>query len=129
MNKYVHDVICFLYYEYWTNKWKYIPYISVTHKVLKFCRSKTATLAPDVCDVHGASSLYTKTCWQKFFYICICIYIYMYMHIYIYVYIYIIQGFPYWGNGQRFAHSPKICSLPPPYQNFIPSLPKVNSTQ
>ena len=27
--------------------------ISVTHKVLKSCRSKIATLAHDVCDVHG----------------------------------------------------------------------------
>ena len=48
-------------------------YISVTHKVLKSCRSKMATLAHDVCDVHGASSLYIK----KFFYI----YIYIFSHL------------------------------------------------
>ena len=48
-----HDMINLFYYEDWTDKWKYIPYISVTHKVL---RSKTATLA-HVCDVHGASLL------------------------------------------------------------------------
>ena len=35
-----------------------------THKVLKSCRSKMATLAHDACDVHGASLLYVKTCWQ-----------------------------------------------------------------
>ena len=32
----------------------------MTHKVLKSCRSKMATLAHDVCDVHGASLLYIK---------------------------------------------------------------------
>ena len=37
----------------------------MTHKVLKSCRSKMATLAYDVSDVHGASSLYIKTCWQS----------------------------------------------------------------
>ena len=47
--------------------------ISVTHKVLKSCRSKMATWAHDVCDVHGASSLYIKICWQSSFYISICI--------------------------------------------------------
>ena len=36
--------------------------ISVTHKVLKSCRSMVATLAHDVCDVHVASYLYVKTC-------------------------------------------------------------------
>ena len=39
----------------------------MTHKVLKSCRSKMATLAHDVCDVHGASSLYIKTCWQSLY--------------------------------------------------------------
>ena len=37
----------------------------MTHKVLKSCRGKMATLAHDVCDVHGASSLYIKTCLYK----------------------------------------------------------------
>ena len=36
----------------------------MTHKVLKSCRNKMATLAHDVCDVHGAALLYIKTCWQ-----------------------------------------------------------------
>ena len=71
---------------------QYIPYISVTHKVFKSCRSKMATSAHDICDVHGSFSLMAK----------------------------FIQGFPYWGVGesptnQQFAHSP------PPHQIFIPS--------
>ena len=37
------------------NTQKYIPYIYVTHKLLKSCRSKMATLEHDVCDVHRAS--------------------------------------------------------------------------
>ena len=36
---------------------QYIPYIFVTHKVLKSCSSKIATLAHDICDVHGDFSL------------------------------------------------------------------------
>ena len=51
---------CLLYYEHWTDKSKYLPYIFVTHKVLESCGSKMATLAHDVCDVHGDSSLYIK---------------------------------------------------------------------
>ena len=54
------DVINFLYYKQWTDNWKYISYISVTHQVLKSSRSKMATFEHDVCDVHGASSLYIK---------------------------------------------------------------------
>ena len=34
--------------------------------MIKSSRSKMATLAYDVCYVHGASSLYIKTCWQSF---------------------------------------------------------------
>ena len=49
-------MIYLLYYKHWTDKWKYIPYISVTHKVLKSCRSKMTTLEHNVCDKHGASS-------------------------------------------------------------------------
>ena len=67
--KHVHDMINLFYYEHWTDKLKYIPYISVTHKVLKSSRSKMATLA-HVCDVHGASSLYIKTCWESK-YVCV----------------------------------------------------------
>ena len=62
--KHVHDVINLLYYEHWTDKRRYIPYISVAHKVLKSCRSKMANF---VCDVHGAPSLYLKNCWQSSF--------------------------------------------------------------
>ena len=39
----------------------------MTHKVLKSCRSKMATLAHDICDMHGAFSLYIVTCWQSFY--------------------------------------------------------------
>ena len=55
-----------------------------------------ATLAHDVCDVHGASLLYIKTCWQGLY-----------------------RVFPtnVWGSfptNQKFAHSP------PPHQICIP---------
>ena len=76
-------------------------YISVTQKVLKSCRSKMATLAHDVCDVHGASSLYVK----KFF------------HIYIYIYIY--RAFPTGGWGESSPDQPKIFSSAPPHQKPI----------
>ena len=70
--KHIHDVIKLLNYEHLTEKRKYIAYISVTSKVLKSSRSKMATLAQDVCHVHGASSLYIKSCWQIFFiYVCV----------------------------------------------------------
>ena len=61
-------------YEHWTDKWKYIPYISVAQTVLKSCGSKMATLAHDVCDAYGTSLLYIKTCWESSF-----IYIYIYI--------------------------------------------------
>ena len=49
----------------------------MTHKVLKSCRSKMSTLAHDVCDMHGASSLYiSKNLLAKF-----------------------MQGFPFLGDG------------------------------
>ena len=56
-----------------------------------------ATLEHDVCDVHGAFSLYIKTCWQSLY-----------------------RVFPTGGMGsplfnQKFAHSP------PPHQIFISS--------
>ena len=90
--KHFHYVINLLYYEHWTDKQKYIPYISVTLKVLKSCRSKMVTSAHDVCDVHGASSVNVKPCWQKFFYKS-CLYV---ANIYIYIYIYTarMEGFP-----------------------------------
>ena len=67
----------------------------MTHKVLKSCRSKMATLAHDVCDVHGASTLYIKHVGKVY------------------------TGFSLlgWGSpttNQKFAHSP------PPHQIFIP---------
>ena len=74
--KHVHEVINLLYSKHWTDKWKYIPYISVTHQVLKPCRSKISTLEHDVYDAHGASSLYKKPV-GKF-----------------------IQSFPYWEDGE-----------------------------
>ena len=66
--KHVHDVIYVSYHKHWIDKWKYIPYIYVTHKVFKSCKSKMATSAHDVCDVQKASSLYIKTCWQSLLY-------------------------------------------------------------
>ena len=48
--KHVHVLINLFYYEHWADKWKHIPYISLTHKVLKYCRSKMVTLANDVCE-------------------------------------------------------------------------------
>ena len=59
-----------------------------------------ATLAHDVCDVHGAFSLYIKTCWQSLY-----------------------RVFPTRGMGesltnQKFAHSP------PPHQILILSRQK-----
>ena len=65
--KHVHDVVNLLHYKHWTDKWKYILYISAAHKVLKSCISKIATLAHDVCHVHRAFSLYRKTCWQSLY--------------------------------------------------------------
>ena len=75
------------------------------NKVLKSCRRKMATLEHDVCDMHGASSLYKKTCWQSLYRI-----------------------FP--SRAMRESlEQPKICSFTPSPPNFY-SLPrKVNSTQ
>ena len=107
--KHVHDVINLLYYKHWTEKWKCIPYIYVTHKS---CRSKMATLEHDVCDVHGASSslyvmctLYIKTYWQGFY-----------------------RVFPTRGMGES-LHPPKIYSFTPSPPNIYSLPPKVNSTQ
>ena len=66
-------MINLLYHGHWTDDRKYIPYISVTHKVLKSCRIKAATWGHDV---YEAFSLYKKTCRWNVSYICICIYIY-----------------------------------------------------
>ena len=74
--KHIHDEINLLNYEHLTDKRKYITYISVTSKVLKSSRSKMVTLAQDVCDVHGASSLYIKSCREI---------LYLYKIIFIYV--------------------------------------------
>ena len=72
--------------------------------MLKSCRSKIATLAHDVCDVHRASSLYIKTCWQS-------------LH----------RIFPTGGIGES-PHQQKICSFTPSQPNFYSLPPKVNST-
>ena len=42
--------------------------IYLSHTVLKSRRSKIATLAQYVCDVHRAFSLYIKTFWQSSMY-------------------------------------------------------------
>ena len=72
--------------------------------MLKSCRGKTATLTHDVCDVHGASSLYIKTCWQS-----------------------LDRVFPTEGMLE-FPHQQKICSFTPSPPNFYSLPPKVNST-
>ena len=111
-------MINLLYYQHWIDKWKYVPYISVTCKVLKSCRSKMATLAHDVCDVRGACSLYIKTCRQSSF-----TYVYR-------VYMYICtQGFPYGGIGEVPPTKQKFSYPLPPHQVFVSSPPKANSTQ
>ena len=104
--KHLHDVINLLYYEHWTDKWKYTPYISETRKVLKSCRSKMATWTHDVCDVHGRSFfIMYENLLTKFF-----------LHN---TYIWVLL------TKQKFAHlSPTWKNSP--HQIFIPSLPKVN---
>ena len=64
-----------------------------------------ATLEHDECDVHGAYSLYIKTCWQS-----------------------LCRVFATGGMGES-SHQPKICpfTLSPP--NFYSLPPKVNSTE
>ena len=103
--KYIHGMIHLLYCRHWTDKRKYIPYISVTHKVLKSCRSKMATLAHDVYDMHGAFSLYIKTCCQSLYRVSL------------------LLG----GMGES-PHQPKICSFTPSPPNLYSLPPKVNST-
>ena len=71
--------------------------------MFKSCRSKVATLEHDVYDVHGASSLYIKTCWQGLY-----------------------RVFPTGGMGECPLQT-NICSFTPP--NFYSLPPKVNSTQ
>ena len=91
-------MIDLLHYKHRTDKRKYISYISVTHKVLKSCRSKMATLEHDVCDVHEASLLYIKTCWQSLYMV-----------------------FP---TGRGMGESPtnqKSAHSSPPHKIFIPS--------
>ena len=90
-------MINLLYHKHRTYKSKYIPYISVRHKVLKSCRSKMATLAHDVCDVRGASLLYIKTCWQILYRI------------------FLLTGWGSPATNQKFAHSAPL------HQIFIPS--------
>ena len=65
--KHIHVMINWLHYGHWADKRKCMPYISVTRKVLKSCRSKMATWAHDVYDVHEAYLLYEKTCQQSSF--------------------------------------------------------------
>ena len=97
----VYYAINLLYYKHWIGKWKYITHISVTRKVLKSCRIKIVTLAHDV---HGASSLYIKPCWQSLY-----------------------RVFPPGGMGKS-PHQPKICSCTPSQPNIYspPPPPKVN---
>ena len=68
----------------------------MTYKVLKSCRSKMATLAHDVCGVHGASTLHIKTGFS------------------------LLRG---WGVGGGVGPptTKNLLIHPPPHQIFIPS--------
>ena len=46
-----------------------------------------------------------------------------------YMYNTYIKGFPYWGDGRSPPNRQKFAHPLLPHQIFIPSLPKVNSTQ
>ena len=63
----IHGMINLWYEGHWTDKWKYIPYITVRHKVLNSWRGKMVTWGHDAYDVREASSFYKKTCWYKKF--------------------------------------------------------------
>ena len=82
----VYYAINLLCYKHWIGKWKYLTHISVIRKVLKSCRIKIVYLAHDV---HGASSLYIKPCWQSLY-----------------------RVFPPGGMGKS-PHQPKNCSCTP----------------
>ena len=86
----VYYAINLLCYKHWIGKWKYLTHISVIRKVLKSCRIKIVYLAHDV---HGASSLYIKPCWQSLY-----------------------RVFPPGGMGKS-PHQPKICSCTPSQPN------------
>ena len=55
----------------------------------------------------------------------------IYIYIYVYIYIYIYIGSSLLGRWGSPTHQPNICSFPHllPHQIFIPSPPKVDSTQ
>ena len=66
--------------------------------MLESCRSKMATLEHGVCDVHGASSLYIKNCWQSLY-----------------------RVFPIGGMDESPPTNQKCAHSPPPHQIFVPS--------
>ena len=106
----MHFTLCLIFRRFWPIYdihiyiyiYIYIPTttdfrISVIHKVIKSCRSKMATLTHDAFYVHGASSLYIKTCWQSLYMV-----------------------FPTGDMGES-SHQPKICSFTPSPPNFYSS--------
>ena len=97
LTKHIHDMINLLYYKHWTDKQKYIPYISVAHKVLKSCRSKMAT--------------WCMWCTRSFF---------MYMELFTISHIYMGDGrsIP---TSQKFANSPHL-EKSPSLDHFTPSI-------
>ena len=129
--KYIHGMIHLLYCRHWTDKRKYIPYISVTHKVVKSCGSNMTTcyMMYIMYDVHKASSLYKRTCRQSFF-------------MYNFFFVFFISFFffsSFWSNlsnifptlrdhnGNKKSlygkspHQPKTCLFSsPPWKNSIP---------
>ena len=95
MIKHVHDVMNLLYYKHWTHNMYHI-YLWYT-KCSNLAEVRWPLyLAHDVCDVHGAFSLYMKTCWQSLY-----------------------RVFPARGWGSPPTNK-KFADLPPPHQIFIP---------
>ena len=91
-------------YKNWIDKWKYILYISVRHKVLKSCRSAQI--------LHGHFGTWYIWCTRSFF------------MVYKNLLAKVMQSFHCWVDGES-----QICSLTPSPSNFYSLPPKVNSTQ
>ena len=88
--------------------------------MLKSCRRKMATLPRDVCDVHGASSLYIKPVAKVLLYM----YLYNMYNIYaLYIYIYYIYIYTYRYVYIYILYIPYSEELPPPAKNFLIPLP------
>ena len=98
--KHTHDVINLLYYEHWTDKWKFIPYLWHT---------KYSNLAEDghlgtwYMWCTGSFFIVNKSLLAKFFHICICI-----IHIWVSLACRKVCSRSTWKNSPR----PNFYSLP-----------------